>query len=273
MSRSIPTVRVDALFLSAFIFLACGKAEKASSADAAAAPAVSEPTPAATGSEPPATGPRLCADFAACRDACAARRPGACLRMQRRAHAGDAGKEAGQVASRMCDAGHAEACHVLSAQLQSDRGRSAKALRRACDLGFGQACVSLAHTTKDQAKAEELRGRAAALLERHCRAEDPYACAAIARDDPSKARWHYDRACDLGDEASCYALVEQLGGKVPKLEVVLLDRACELGEPRACATLGDHYATGTLVTKDDARAQTLKKRGEELTRELEGEKK
>lgn len=288
-----------------------GGAEKAG----AAAGAATSPAGAGEGRKPP-----LCADFAACRDACSERRSGGCMRMHERSRGRDADKaEAEKTAQRLCDAGHPEACHVRHVQLQSDRRRSAQALTRACDLGYGQACVSLAGRTRDKAKAGELRKRGTFLLDRFCQRDDPYACTAtgdLARTpppgedpDPARARWHYDKACDLGDGAGCYALVEQLGSEQPARVLVLLDRACELGEPLGCARAGDEYASGERTARnmeraaaawqlacdsgqdvayracdsladalldgrlprDEARADKLKKRGEELAAQFEGD--
>jgi TPR repeat protein len=209
----------------------------------------------------------LCADLDACREACKERRPAACLRMHRKARAGGkdgAGKAEMEVVSRLCDAGHAEACHVRHLQQQSERGKSAGALNRACDLGFGQSCASLADRTRDKTKAAELRARAAALLERNCQRDDLYACTALGhaarfppdgeQADPARARWHYDKGCKLGDEEACYAMAQLIGGEQPKLELTLLQRACELGEPRGCAAIGDLYAGGERVARDMKRA-------------------
>jgi TPR repeat protein len=210
-------------------------------------------------------GPKLCADFAACRDGCGERKRGACVRMQRRA--GEADKtEAQTVAARLCDAGHPEACHVQSIQLKANRARSGKALTRACELGYGPSCAELAAATRKADRAEELLGRAKILLERHCQQdEDPYSCAAIAsaarfppqgeKPELDRARWYYDRACDLGDEVSCAKLADQLDKKYPELELALRNRACELGEPTACARVGDHYAGAPPDTRDMARAE------------------
>ncbi len=330
--------------LSAVLLLACGQgeveSEKAAKGSAALAAASAAPSAApgnATGTAGAAAGaatagaagaegagegrkPPTCADFATCREACSARRSGGCVRMHERSRASDADKaEAEKTASRLCDAGHPEACHVRHVQLQSDRRRSAQALTRACDLGYGQSCVSLAGRTREKGKADELRKRGTFLLDRFCQRDDPYACTAtgdLARNpprgedpDPARARWHYDKACVLGDGEGCYALVEQLGADQPARVVVLLDRACELGEPRGCARAGDEYASGERVARnltraaaawqlacdsgedvayracdsladalldgrlprDEARADKLKKRGEELAGQYEGD--
>ncbi len=277
-----PAATVSAL-LSAVLLLACGQDEDrsekagegtavpaagpAASGGAASSPATS--SGAAAGAAAATAGdqrkPPLCADFAACRDACSERRSGGCVRMHERSRGRDADKtEAEKTASRLCDAGHPEACHVRHVQLQSDRRRSAQALTRACDLGYGQACVSLAGRTRDKAKADELRKRGTFLLDRFCQRDDPYACTAMGdlslnpprgeEPDPARARWHYDKACVLGDGEGCYALVEQLGGEQPARIVVLLDRACELGEPRGCARAGDEYASGERVARNMERA-------------------
>jgi len=329
-----PAATVSVL-LAAVLLLACGqdedRSEKAGkTAVPAAGPAASSgaASSAATSSGAaagaPAAGdgrkPPLCVDFAACRDACSERRSGGCVRMHERSRGRDADKaDAEKTASRLCDAGHPEACHVRHVQLQSDRRRSVQALTRACDLGYGQACVSLAGRTRDKAKATELRKRGTFLLDRFCQRDDPYACTAtgdLARNpppgedpDPARARWHYDKACVLGDGDGCYALVEQLAGEQPARVVVLLERACELGEPRACARAGDEYASGERVARnieraaaawqvacdsgedvayracdsladaltdgrlpaDPGRAASLKKRGEELAGQDEGD--
>jgi TPR repeat protein len=339
-----PAAPASAL-LFAVLLLACGQdedqGEKAAKGTSALAAASAAPSASSTGAEgtagtaagatsagaagpgEPAAGGRRagpCADFAACRDACSARRSGGCVRMHERSRASDGDRaEAEKTASRLCDAGHPEACHVRHVQLQSDRRRSAQALTRACDLGYGQACVSLAGRTRDKARADELRKRGTFLLDRFCQRDDPYACTAtgdLARNpprgedpDPARARWHYDKACVLGDGEGCYALVEQLAGEQPARVVVLLDRACELGEPRGCARAGDEYASGERVARnmerasaawqaacdsgedvayracdsladalldgrlprDQARADKLKQRGEELAGQYEGD--
>lgn len=336
-----PAATASAL-LFAVLLLGCGqdedrdeKAAKGSSALAAASAASSAPASgtagatagaktagaaAATEGAGDARKAPLCADFASCRDACSERRSGGCVRMHQRSRGRDADKaEAEKTASRLCDAGHAEACHVRHVQLQSDRRRSEQALTRACDLGYGQACVSLAGRTRDKGKAVELRKRGTFLLDRFCQRDDRYACTAtgnLARNpprgedpDPARARWHYDKACRLGDGEGCYALVEQLGDEQPARVVVLLDRACELGEPRGCARAGDEYASGERTARnmeraaaawqlacdsgedvayrscdsladalldgrlprDQARADKLKKRGEELAGQYEGD--
>ena len=233
-------------------------ADPAAPADPAAAAKAPATSPAGSAGAPSG----MCPDFAACREACAARRPGACMRMQSRLGARDSDRagadsdraEAEKVANDLCDAGHAEACHVRFLQLGSERSRAARARTRACDLGYGPACIALADTTTSSAKAAELRGRAATLLDRTCQHDDAYACTALGRVEPAKARWYFDRACHLGDEEGCLALVELLGGHQPELEIVLLDRACELGEPRACARVGDEYATGKNVARNMQRA-------------------
>jgi len=263
--RASPAMLVLAL-------LACGRGGDAGDDKPRAAASKPTSAPAAAAARPPAapaaSAPaadqgkgRPCADFAACRDACVARRAGACVRMNEQAAKRDADRaESEKTASRMCDAGHPEACHVRHVQLQSDRKRSLQALTRACDLGYGQACLSLAGRSRDQARADELRRRGLFLLDRFCQHDDPYACTALgdaARDpgdgedpDPARARWHFEKGCNLGDGDGCYALVQQLAGSLPEREVALLDRACELGEPRACASVGDHYATGDHVTQN-----------------------
>jgi TPR repeat protein len=182
--------------------------------------------------------------------------------MHERARGRD-GAEADKVAGQMCDAGHPEACHVQSLRVR-DKKRAARALSRGCDLGYGQACLAQAAATRNEAKAKELRGRAYALLERYCRSENPYACTALgdaarkpAADetaDPTRARWHYEKACNLGEEGACYSLAEELRADHPAEGLTLFDRACELGEPRACAASGDEYAAGKHTEKNMQRA-------------------
>jgi uncharacterized protein len=325
MMRWMPMPRVSPVMLVVAL-LACGRgddgAEKAGAAGKPSGGAAAQPVAAAPSGAAPAAEKRRgpCADFAACRDACVERRPGGCVRMHEQARKRDQDRaESEKTASRMCDAGHPEACHVRHVQLQSDRRRSLQALTRACELGYGQACLSLAGRSRDRSKVDELRKRGVFLLDRFCQREDPYACTArgdAARDpgdgedpDPAAARWHFEKGCNLGDGDGCYALVQLLGGQQPEREVALLDRACELGEPRACASAGDHYASGDHVVKDiqhaaeawqkacdsgadqayhacdsladalsdgrlprDAdRAAALRKRGEELASQFEGD--
>jgi TPR repeat protein len=267
MSRPLLLAGIPALVIAA-LSLSCRDEPKAPGGDTAAVavPVAPEPAPvearpdAKSAAEPAAR--RMCADFDACREGCQARKAGACERMHARAR-GKSGAEADKVAAQMCDAGHPEACHVQSLRT-GDKSRATRALSRACDLGYGQGCIALAARTKNAGKARELRLRAYALLERYCRSENAYACAALgdaarqpAEDetaDPARARWHYEKACNLGEEGACYSLAEELRGDHPAEGLTLLDRACELGEPRACAASGDEYAAGKHAEKNMQRA-------------------
>ncbi|HWM85506.1 MAG TPA: hypothetical protein VNO33_06700 [Kofleriaceae bacterium] len=263
MRRSIQTVAAAALLL----LLSCsqdkGEEKPATPAEKPAAPAVTGESAAPAGEPAASEEPKStqCADFAACRDGCAERKASTCLRMQGRARKPDRA-EAEKLAARLCDAGHPEACHVQSLQLEGKRGQ--KALTRACELGYGQSCIQVAAKTKDRAKADLLHRRGLASLEKNCRQqEDPYACTGLAKAalappadeqaDPARARWHYNKACDLGDEDACYELA-RMNVESPARNVALLDRACELGQPIACARIGDHYAEGKLVRKSMERA-------------------
>jgi uncharacterized protein len=275
MMGTMPAFR-PALF-AALLLCACGeseqeKAEKQKASEAVKAvaaagdPVAPESDPAAGASSTADEGKdtRPCRDLASCRDACGARKPGACVLMQAHARREKKHSEAEKTASRMCDAGHPEACHVRHTQLGGNRRRAEEALTRACQLGYGQSCVSLAGRTRNRSKSDELRKRGVYLLDKHCQREDPYACTARGhaaseppeneQPDPAQARWHYEKGCDLGDGEGCYALAEQLGDEQPKREVALLDRGCELGEARACARSGDHHASGKYVRRDPKRA-------------------
>jgi TPR repeat protein len=266
MSRPLVLAGITALVIAA-LSLSCR--DEPSSGEKVAAPVPSPatspatvPAPTQATGEPKPARPAACADFDACRKACQERQAGGCERMHARAR-GKSGAEADKVAGQMCDAGHPEACHVHSLRL-GDKRRGARALSRACDLSYGQACIALAAGTKNAAKARELRLRAYAVLERHCRSENMYACTALgdaARKpgpdesaDPARARWHYEKACNLGEERACYSLAEELRGDHPTEGLTLLDRACGLGEPRACAAAGDEYAAGRHVERNMQRA-------------------
>jgi hypothetical protein len=285
MMGTMPSIRPA--LLATLLLCACGKSEqeeaekrKASEAVKAVAAAGDPVTPAsdpAAGAKSSAADEgkdsRPCRDLASCRDACGARKPGACVLMQAHARREKKQGEAEKTASRMCDAGHPEACHVRHVQLGGNRRRAEESLTRACQLGYGQACVSLAGRTRNRSKSDELRKRGVYLLDKHCQREDPYACTArghAASDppeneqaDPAQARWHYEKGCNLGDGEGCYALAEQLGGEHPAREIALLDRGCELGDARACASAGDHHASGKNIERAAAAWQTACDLGDE----------
>jgi TPR repeat protein len=208
----------------------------ADSADKGAAPAADD-APA---------GKRLCGDFEACRAACAERKPGSCARMGGRATDDAARKTATQLLRRLCDAGFGEACFEASTTAPG-KPRDRKLLTRSCDMGSGWGCLTLAAAvrSKDEARADELRARGMRQLEKSCQHDDPFSCARIAEEarsgddaDPARARWHGEKACEMGDEDACRAVADQLKGEFPDISARLMERACELGQPDACKADG-----------------------------------
>lgn len=76
----------------------------------------------------------------------------------------------------------------------------------------------------------------------------------------SKASRLYESACGAGDPVACLSLASlletgatDLAADVPRA-LGLYDKACTAGEAEACRHLGDVYAIGDLVTKNDDRA-------------------
>ena len=142
------------------------------------------PTPPTTAADGPskdtaaveadaADGKRLCADFEACRAACAERRPAACVRMGRRASDDAARKTADKLLRQLCDAGYGEAC-LEASMTGAGEPRDRKLLTRSCDMGSGWGCLALAAAVerKEAGRARELRARGLRQLEKSCQHDD-----------------------------------------------------------------------------------------------------
>ncbi|XP_069835599.1 cytochrome c oxidase assembly factor 7 [Dendropsophus ebraccatus] len=88
--------------------------------------------------------------------------------------------------------------------------------------------------------------------------------------DYSAARDYYTKACDAKFSPSCFNLstmyLEGSAGFPKDMSRALhfSEKACELGHVWACANASRMYKLGDGVSKDDAKAETLKKRAKDL---------
>lgn len=157
------------------------------------------------------------------------------------------------IRQRACDLGDETSCKALHAAAVKE-GRTADAekiarlyldrLERACRRAESYPCVKLVEVYKtgsmapaDPAKVAELRARIIELDRRECPRGFSYACTRLAKmlEEDAGGRHvaseHYQTACDLGDESSCWLLSQRWSGQRAE---ALRERACELGEPDAC---------------------------------------
>lgn len=162
--------------------------------------------------------------------------------------------------------GDAEALNGLGQALQwgwysidRDRPRARALYRKACDLGNGSACQSLAHAlTTGQGVAKDL-AEAARLLERGCDAGDADNCHRLALvhaggegvpKDGAKAMALWQHACDLsrtdsrryrssGDPCQTLARALESGDPLPRdttRALAMHEEACERGTGGCVAT-------------------------------------
>ncbi|KAL2772538.1 cytochrome c oxidase assembly factor 7, partial [Daubentonia madagascariensis] len=88
-----------------------------------------------------------------------------------------------------------------------------------------------------------------------------------------KARDYYTRACDGGYASSCFnlsAIFLQGAPGFPKdmgLACKYSLKACDLGHVWACANASRMYKLGDGVNKDEAKAEVLKNRAQQLHKE------
>ena len=168
-----------------------------------------------------------------------------------------------------CAAGDGRACTHLGrrllrrSQLVPDASRAATLLERACELGDGLGCLSLAQMFDtgdggaiDADRASSLRARGLRALERRCEGADPWSCYDLGEAFRSGDNVAVDaeraaalgartldlaRAqCDDGKGRSCYMLGHLHEGhmQVAVDDDVALDayrRGCEAGDVNACA--------------------------------------
>ncbi|KAL0604359.1 Cytochrome c oxidase assembly factor 7 [Plecturocebus cupreus] len=91
--------------------------------------------------------------------------------------------------------------------------------------------------------------------------------------DLGKARDYYTRACDAGYASSCFnlsAMFLQGAPGFPKdmdLACKYSMKACDLGHFWACANASRMYKLGDGIEKDEAKAEVLKNRAEQLHKE------
>ncbi|XP_063794961.1 cytochrome c oxidase assembly factor 7 [Pseudophryne corroboree] len=92
------------------------------------------------------------------------------------------------------------------------------------------------------------------------------------RPDPVTARDYYNKACEGKFAASCFNLSTMYLEGSPalpqdmSLALHFSKRACDLGHMWGCANASRMYKLGDGVGKDDAQAETLKRRAQELHR-------
>ena len=153
--------------------------------------------------------------------------------------AGDRGRSL-ELYDSACRAGSADACAYRGLFLSRDGNRESVAvLERACDLGSGGGCATLAFL---------------------------HATGKFVPKDDRRANALYVKSCALGDEQGCYneGLMADEGrgtGRDLARAVARYREACEGGSAPACTNLGFLYEHGTGVGKDAPRAAALYKRG------------
>jgi uncharacterized protein len=141
-----------------------------------------------------------------------------------------------------CRAGSAEACAYEGLNLMdaANRGKDTlAALERACNLGSGGGCATLAFL---------------------------YATGKHVKKDDRRATPLYIKACDLGDAQGCYnagLMADEGRGGARDLSraAARYDEGCALGSATACTNLGFLYENGRGLGKDRVRAAALYRRG------------
>jgi TPR repeat protein len=158
------------------------------------------------------------------------------------------------------DIGDGECCYYLSQALPQEKSRLAHdALRKACDLGVGEACFTIARAQIEQSSSASI---ANVLFERACKLGYGPACTAqgVATLDPdgnggsdhknaSKALPWFERACELRDASGCTlaalshnVLLKRMDASTKGAEYEqrqrtmreLFEKGCQLGDMSAC---------------------------------------
>jgi hypothetical protein len=155
---------------------------------------------------------------------------------------GEAGLEdaSGALPAR-CEQGDAVACAVLGSlvadgiwPLPRSPEQARPLLQKACELGLGEGCRSLAALLVESGQPADV-AQGARLYQDACDDSNAQACAALAR---------------LHVEAKAP------GASLPRAAELTL-RACDLGDAEECWTLGNAYALGIWVSADAAKASAL----------------
>jgi TPR repeat protein len=147
--------------------------------------------------------------------------------------------------------------NTYSEGAEPDRAHAVALYKKACDLGSGMACSTIAKAflsgdgvTKDPAMANRYFSRSALILQGQCDQGSPRACGQAGwlyerglgvEKDTANAAKDYTTGCEANDGASCYNLA--LGTGRPSADdptrKSLLAKACSLGLHEACAVIGE----------------------------------
>lgn len=202
--------------------------------------------------------------------ACSGGDPQGCLQLGVEAKTGRVGtKDVVKAVTWLTDACEQEvasACYELG-DLQVAAGtavhnpaRGRQNLDKACTLNSGAACAQLAQL---MAAGEKDVARARTLHERACELEQWNSCFAVGHYElaasPSAAERSFDKACSAGVFAACFEQGKLLEGRTPGLEpapdraLTLYEKACTAEVHPACAyaaKLALQQLNGNLPTRD-----------------------
>ncbi|MBU1219027.1 sel1 repeat family protein [Myxococcota bacterium] len=154
-------------------------------------------------------------------------------------------------------------------KLKQDTTKAMTFLKKACEGNFFESCLPLARYSYGKMKNQKLEGRQIALwIQNACTGNIAEGCYALAqayergllvKRKPSQAHFFYTRACELGFSKACD---EKAGfrrdgffGQISKIGVTTSVKACDDGESAACFALGDSYARGIWIKKDEKQAK------------------
>jgi hypothetical protein len=182
-----------------------------------------------------------------------------------------------ELLARACEAGEGAACVRAATLFEAgpepvrDDSRALVYLQRACDAGVPGGCSALAlryltgrGVAPDRARALALYQRVGELYRASCDAGEAFACAELGQAfalgqagaaDPARALVYQEKACTLGEAASCLRAAERLrqgaegvtpdAARASSLEAraeSLLDGWCRSGSGVACLSLAERVA-------------------------------
>jgi TPR repeat protein len=135
-------------------------------------------------------------------------------------------------------------------------------LSGACSGGLPSACGKLADKS-DPEKAIPLYAQA-------CDGHVAWACTTLGYNyalgtgvpvDADRALAFFARGCDAGDKGGCSEAAQASIGRDNARAASFHEKACNLGEARSCFALGNAYLAGIGVPKDEVRATQFLRRG------------
>ncbi|CAH6790636.1 cytochrome c oxidase assembly factor 7 [Phodopus roborovskii] len=169
-------------------------------------------------------------------------------------------EEAAKVLKFNCeDNGHSDSCYKLGAYYVTGKGGLTQ------DLKAASACFLMACEKPGKKSVESCHN--VGLLAHDGQVNED------GQPDLAKARDYYTRACDGSYAASCFnlsAMFLQGAPGFPKdmgLACKYSMKACDLGHVWACANASRMYKLGDGVDKDEAKAEMLKNRAQQLHKE------